>query len=54
MRFDDTIDRLRESPEVLNPDTEQFVAAFKGAVPYFRYTNDMMLSRRLGILNTKH
>lgn len=52
--FEDSIDPLITPPELLNPDTNDVVTAFKGVVPYSRYASDTFLSWRLRILNTKH
>lgn len=36
----------------LSPETQEVVAAFNGVVPYSRYSNDFLLSRKLRIHHT--
>lgn len=51
--MEDTLDPLSAPPELFSPNTNEVVVAFKGVVPYSRYVNDKLISRRLNILFIK-
>lgn len=54
MRLEDNNDLLTADPEILSPDTWKAVEDFEGVIPFSRYCNDYVYTRRINILHTKN